>query len=77
MKLTASLPFVFALVLTLPPVSGASALAQSAAKIKMNEKEMREYMLEISRQLGVSCRECHSLANFRDGSLPTYQVALE
>lgn len=38
---------------------------------------MREYMLEISRQLGVTCNYCHDVKNFRNESMKTWKISKE
>tara|TARA_B100001248_G_scaffold262195_1_gene256657 strand:- start:20239 stop:20595 length:357 start_codon:yes stop_codon:yes gene_type:complete len=36
---------------------------------------MREYMVDISKQLGVSCNYCHNVNNYKDTSMPTYAIS--
>lgn len=33
-------------------------------------------MIKISRQLGVTCTECHTTKNFRSGDKPSFKVSL-
>lgn len=51
--------------------------AQVAEKLKQTEEEIRQEMIVISRQLGVTCNECHHIKNFKDNSKKSYQVALK
>jgi hypothetical protein len=39
------------------------------------DMKMRENMLEISRQLGVTCNHCHDVNNLRSDKLTTFKVA--
>jgi hypothetical protein len=38
-------------------------------------EKYRQPMIDISRQLGVTCTYCHDSKNYRDGSKATYQTA--
>ena len=38
--------------------------SQTPAKVKAQSQEYREYMVTISRQLGVTCAACHDTGNF-------------
>lgn len=51
--------------------------AQTPEKIKSNEDAIREQMILISKQLGVTCNHCHNTDNFRSDKMPTFKVALE
>lgn len=53
------------------------ARAESAQKIKVKEDEIRQSMVTISRQLGVTCTECHNMKKLTDDSLKSFQVARE
>ncbi len=37
------------------------------------ELKQRDYMIEISRQLGVTCNYCHDVKNFRSETLKTWK----
>ncbi len=41
------------------------------------ELKNREYMIEISRQLGVTCNACHDVKNFRNTSMKAWRTAKE
>lgn len=72
--------FIQFLILTLPQMTffpGPKAQAQSAQKIKLKEEEIRHSMVTISRQLGVTCTECHNMKKLADDSLKSFQVARE
>ena len=51
--------------------------SQSVAKIKSHDEVVRGEMIEISRQLSVTCTECHRVDNFSDGKKASFQVAKE
>lgn len=51
--------------------------SQSANAIKANDEAMRDYMVVISRQLGVTCTTCHDTGNFRKGDIKQYKIAKE
>ena len=53
------------------------AFSQSATVIKVTESQIREQMLQITKELGVSCAECHDVKNFKSDSLPNHRVAKE
>ena len=38
---------------------------------------MRENMISISRQLGVTCAYCHDVKNFKSGKMKAYKVGLK
>lgn len=59
------------LFLTLP------ALAQSPAKLKSDEEQMRQLMVTMSRQLGVTCTTCHNTENFRSDKKVEFRIAKE
>ena len=50
---------------------------QSAAKIKSHDERIREEMVVISRQLSVTCTECHRVDNFKDDKKASFQKAKE
>ena len=49
--------------------------SQSAAKIKSDDELVREEMIEMSRQLSVTCTECHRVDNFMDDKKPHFKIA--
>lgn len=51
--------------------------SHSSQKKEDPDLAMREYMLKISRQLGVTCNYCHNVKNFKDASLPTWKISKE
>lgn len=65
--------FLFIIVLALAPqfVSGVGS-----EKFKKEEEKVRIEMLQISRELGVSCTECHLASNFKDPSKNHFKVAV-
>lgn len=50
-------------------------MPQSSTK-KLNDIEMRNWMVQISKELGITCAECHNTKNFKDGSSQNFKVAL-
>lgn len=52
-----------------------SAQITGAERLKANDAAIREQMMLISRQLGVSCTACHNIKNFADGSKREFAVA--
>ena len=52
------------------------AYSQKISKNEVaNDLAMREYMLDISKQLGVTCNYCHNVKNYKDESMKTHQVS--
>ena len=62
-------PLIF-LFLFLP-----QAMAESVEKFISKEEKIRQEMVVISRELGVTCTECHKVTNFRDSSKKTFKVS--
>ncbi|MBL7542354.1 MAG: photosynthetic reaction center cytochrome c subunit [Bdellovibrionaceae bacterium] len=52
------------------------ATTQTPDKLKRTEDEVRQEMIKISRQLGVTCTECHSTKNFKSDEKPGFKIAL-
>ncbi len=48
---------------------------ESAETFKKEQEIVRIQMVQLSRELGVTCTECHSSKNFKDGSKATYKIA--
>ena len=55
----------------------ATSSSKGSSKLKDPELEQRDFMIKISRQLGVTCIYCHDVNNFKDRSLATYKVSAE
>ncbi|WP_413584871.1 hypothetical protein [Bdellovibrio sp. HCB274] len=51
--------------------------ANSVPKFVKSEEKIREEMVTISRELGVTCTECHNVQNFTDGSKKSFKVSKE
>lgn len=51
------------------------AHAQSAQAVKAQEEEMRQAMIVMSRQLGVTCTVCHNTENFKSDEKMPFKVA--
>ncbi len=58
-------------------ISYSTAKADSAQSLKRSEESIREEMLTISRQLGVTCTECHDVQNFKNDDKKAYKIGLE
>ena len=61
------------LILLLTPPSQ----SQSANSVKTQDEEMRLYMVNISRQLNVTCTTCHNTTNFKSDDKLPFKVAKE
>lgn len=55
--------------------SGTSGGAEKAKVEADPDLIMRESMVVISRQLGVTCTHCHDASNLKSGKLATFQIA--
>lgn len=51
--------------------------SQTPEKLKQTEEELRQQMITISRQLGVTCTECHNIKNFKDDSKKSFKISLK
>lgn len=51
--------------------------SQTASKIKTEEELVRENMISISRQLGVTCNTCHDPNNFKSDKKSEFKIAKE
>ncbi len=69
--------FGFLSFLTIILVSLAYTPSFSAPKKEDPDLATREYMLKISRQLGVTCNYCHNVKNFKDTNLPAWKISKE
>ena len=64
---------LFLVIFLMTPTS----FSQSPAKLKSKEEEVRESMVVISRQLGVTCNACHDTQNFQDDKKIEFKIAKE
>ncbi|MGZ3775393.1 MAG: hypothetical protein ACXVCY_09380 [Pseudobdellovibrionaceae bacterium] len=53
------------------------AHSESVTKFVTSEEKIREEMITISRELGVTCSECHNVQNFQDNSKKGFKVGKE
>ena len=53
------------------------ALAESVTSFVTKEDKIREEMITISRQIGVTCTECHNVQNFSNDSKKSFRVGKE
>jgi hypothetical protein len=51
------------------------ALTESAEVFKKEQEIVRVQMVQLSRELGVTCTECHSAKNWKDSSKATFKIA--
>ncbi len=65
------LSLLIPLLWTLSLPSGAETVSQLLTK----EEQIRDQMITISRELGVTCTECHKVTNFKDDSKKTFRVS--
>lgn len=54
-----------------------SSFSQSPNALKDEQEEMRQVMMVISRQLGVTCTACHIESNFASDKMVNFKVAKE
>lgn len=62
---------VFIIMLILSP----KGHTESASALKSNEDKVRQEMTVISRQLGVTCTECHNIQNFASNEKKSFKIA--
>lgn len=65
---------VGALILTL--LAAPIGRSESARDLKLDEDAVREQMLQITKELGTTCTECHKINDFKDAAKPGFQVGL-
>lgn len=53
------------------------AHSESVTKFVTTEEKIREEMIVISRELGVTCNECHNVQNFKSDTKKSFKVSLE
>jgi hypothetical protein len=80
-RIVLSLAAIIAPLLIAPYVDVAlrwpQAFAQNPQTLKANEEAIRLNMLNISRQLNVTCSTCHHPENFKLGDKVPFKVAKE
>lgn len=54
-----------------------SSGAESVTKFVTKEEKIREQMVTISRELGVTCTACHNVQNFASDEKKTFKVGRE
>ncbi len=52
-------------------------VGDSSEKFKTEQEIIRVQMVQLSRELGVTCTECHSAKNWKDGSKANFKIAKE
>ncbi len=63
------------ILVSVAALAGREPTRRSPAKMNDADIRVRNEMLTISRQLGVTCNYCHNPDNLKDGSLKTHQIA--
>lgn len=53
------------------------AQAEPVSKFVTNEEKIREEMIVISRELGVTCNACHNVQNFKADDKKSFKVGKE
>jgi hypothetical protein len=51
--------------------------AETVTQFVTKEEDIRENMIRISRELGVTCATCHNVQNFKADDKKTYQISKE
>ncbi|MFN8790569.1 MAG: hypothetical protein ACK5Y2_03835 [Bdellovibrionales bacterium] len=49
--------------------------SQSSVEFKKEQEIIRVQMVQLSRELGVTCTECHSQKNWKDDAKPSFKTA--
>ncbi len=62
---------IFIVMLILSP----KGHTESAVAIKAQEEKIRQEMINISRQLGVTCAECHNVQNFASDEKKSFKIS--
>lgn len=72
-------PSLLSLCLLIPLSNSAENTGNTAtaAAIKASEEQMREQMIVISRQVGVTCTTCHNTDNFKSDKKDSFKIAKE
>jgi hypothetical protein len=69
---------VLTVALTVPVLFLAPhSFSQSPAALKNEQEEMRQVMITLSRQLGVTCTSCHVENNYSSDKMVTFKLAKE
>lgn len=55
----------------------AGSKAVTPTQVKKKEDEVRKQMLQISKDLGVTCTYCHNVKNWKEDSKPEWKIASE
>ena len=50
------------------------SFAETPETLKKSEEQVRQEMIVISRQLGVTCTECHNVKNFKDSAKNGFKI---
>ena len=56
---------------------GAFAEAETVTQFVTKEETIRENMIRISRELGVTCAACHNVQNFKSSDMQTFKTSKE
>lgn len=50
------------------------ARTESAKVLKSNEEIVRQEMLQLTKELGTTCTECHNVNNFKDDKKNSFRI---
>ncbi len=59
-------------ILLAPP-----AKTQSARDLKATEEQVRKDMLQLTKELGTTCTECHNVNDFKNDAKPSFRVGAQ
>ena len=62
---------IFIIMLILSP----KAHTESVSKMMASDDKTRQEMIVVSRQLGVTCAECHNVQNFSSDEKKSFKIA--
>lgn len=65
---------VLAIILGFQQVSSGT---EKSTPVSASDQAIRDSMVKMARQLGVTCNACHDVKNFKDGSMEKFKIAKE
>lgn len=73
-----NLTWALLLIMSLSGIADSTYVyAKTVQNFVTTEEKIREEMIQLSREIGVTCNECHSLQNFKDTQKKSYQIGKE
>lgn len=67
--------FYTVIVLTLTFLVAPIAKTESVRELKHSEEATREQMVQITKELGTTCTECHNVSNFKSDAKDSFKIA--